>query len=216
MTETLEVVEPRDEEPLGLAPEVLDGALLGTELSPDEVAMVAGLVRKAKDQGLALTGPGGLLKSLTKTVLETALEEELSEHLGYDKHDPVGRNLGNSRNGYRSKTVVTDACGEAEIAVPRDREGSFEPQIVGKRQRWLTDLDQQDRRGDDRLVEPAVGEGLCGGVHRRDRRTWSETDRSATSPTTPRSGSTWTATRTSSGSGPAPVAGSRRSSGWPC
>ena len=141
MTKTLEVMEPRDEEPLGPAEE-LDGALLGTQLSPEEVAMVAGLVRKAKDQGLALTGPGGLLKSLTKTVLETALEEELSEHLGYDKHDPTGRNLGNSRNGYRSKTVVTDACGEVQIAVPRDREGSFEPQIVGKRQRRLTDLDQ--------------------------------------------------------------------------
>lgn len=141
MTETLDVVEPRDEQPL--AAEVVDeAALLETGLSPDEVAMVAGLVRKARDQGLALTGPGGLLKSLTKTVLETALEEELSEHLGYDKHDPVGRNLGNSRNGYRSKTVVTDACGEVQIAVPRDREGSFEPQIVGKRQRRLTDLDQ--------------------------------------------------------------------------
>jgi transposase-like protein len=135
-------VEPRDEEPLGPAPQVLDELLLDTGLSPDEVALVAGLVRRAKDQGLALTGPGGLLKSLTKTVLETALEEELSGHLGYDKHDPVGRNLGNSRNGYRSKTVVTDACGEVEIAVPRDREGSFEPQIVGKRQRRLTDLDQ--------------------------------------------------------------------------
>jgi len=142
MTKTLEVVEPRDEEPLGPAPQVLDESLLETGLSPDEVALVAGLVRRAKDQGLALTGPGGLLKSLTKTVLETALEEELSEHLGYDKHDPVGRNLGNSRNGYRSETVVTDACGEVEIAVPRDREGSFEPQIVGKRQRRLTDLDQ--------------------------------------------------------------------------
>jgi putative transposase len=68
--------------------------LLETGLSLDEVAMVAGLVRTAKDQGLALTGPGGLLQSLTKTVLETALEEELSERLGYDKHDPVGRNLG--------------------------------------------------------------------------------------------------------------------------
>ena len=143
MTKTLDGVEPRDEEPLVPAPEVLDEAgLLETGLSPDEVAMVAGLVRKARDQGLALTGPGGLLKSLTKTVLETALEEELSEHLGYDKHDPVGRNLGNSRNGYRSKTVVTDASGEVQIAVPRDRDGSFEPQIVGKRQRRLTDLDQ--------------------------------------------------------------------------
>jgi putative transposase len=96
---------------------LLHESLLEAGLSLDEVAMVAGLVGRAKDQWLALTGPGGLLKSLTTTVLETALEEEFSEHLGYDKHDPVGRDLGNSRNGHRSKTVVTDACGEVEIAV---------------------------------------------------------------------------------------------------
>ena len=72
MTERLVAVEPHDEEPLA-APQVLDESLLETGLSPDEVAMVAGLVRKAKDQGLALTGPGGLLKSLTKTVLELSL-----------------------------------------------------------------------------------------------------------------------------------------------
>ena len=112
MTETLDVVEPQDEEPLG-------PALEGAGLSPDAAALVAGLLRRAKDQGLALTGPDGLLKSLTKTVLETVLEEELSEHLGYDEHDPVGRNRGNSRNGYRSKTVVTDNCGQVQIAVPR-------------------------------------------------------------------------------------------------
>jgi len=106
MTERLVAVEPHDEEPLA-APQVLDESLLETGLSPDEVAMVAGLVRKAKDQGLALTGPGGLFKSLTKTVLETALEEELSEHLGYDKHDPVGRNLW-STPGWRSPTNPTD------------------------------------------------------------------------------------------------------------
>ena len=57
---------------------------------------------------MALTGPDGLLKALTKTVIETALDEEMAEHLGYDKHDPEGRNRGNSRNGKRSKTVVTD------------------------------------------------------------------------------------------------------------
>ena len=59
MTKTLEVVEPRDEEPLGPAPQVLDESLLETGLSPDEVALVAGLVRRAKDQGPALTGPAG-------------------------------------------------------------------------------------------------------------------------------------------------------------
>ncbi len=58
-----------------------------------------GLVRKAREQGVAVTGPGGLLKALTKTVIETALEEEMVDHLGYDKHDPAGRNRANSRNG---------------------------------------------------------------------------------------------------------------------
>jgi transposase-like protein len=99
------------------------------------------LVRQARAEGVALTGPGGLLKALNKTVIETALEEELADHLGYDKHDPVGRNRGNSRNGKRAKTVLTDA-GEVEIEVPRDRDGSFEPVIVAKRQRRLSNIDQ--------------------------------------------------------------------------
>ncbi len=74
-------------------------------------------------------------------MLETALEEELSEHLGYDKHDPGGRNGGNSRNGTRSKTVLTDV-GPVELDVPRDRDGTFEPAIVKKRQRRLDGVDQ--------------------------------------------------------------------------
>jgi transposase-like protein len=81
------------------------------------------------------------LTGLTKTVLETALDEELAEHLGYDKHDPVGRNGANSRNGTRSKTVLTDV-GPVELAVPRDRDGTFDPQIVKKRQRRLDGVDQ--------------------------------------------------------------------------
>jgi hypothetical protein len=88
-----------------------------------------------------LVGPSGLLTGLTKTVLETALEAELSEHLGYDKHGPVGRNRGNSRNGTRTKTVLT-AVGPVEIEVPRDRDGTFEPVIVRKRQRRLDGIDQ--------------------------------------------------------------------------
>jgi putative transposase len=75
-------------------------------------------------------------------VIETALEEEMSEHLGYDKHEPVGRNRGNSRNGKRSKTVLSDACGEVGIDVPRDRDGTFEPVIVKKRQRRLSEVDE--------------------------------------------------------------------------
>ena len=108
--------------------------------SPAELQLVAGLVRRAKADGVAMTGPDGLLKTLTKTVIETALQEEMTDHLGYGKHAVEGRNLGNSRNGTRSKTVVTDNCGEVEIAVPRDRDGSFAPQLIGKRQRRLSDL----------------------------------------------------------------------------
>jgi transposase-like protein len=76
-----------------------------------------------------------LLKSITKQVLEAALEEEMSEHVGYDKHAVEGRNGGNSRNGTRAKTVLTDNAGAVQVQVPRDRDGSFEPVMVKKRQR---------------------------------------------------------------------------------
>ncbi|GAA4996517.1 hypothetical protein GCM10023317_26170 [Actinopolymorpha pittospori] len=74
------------------------------------------------------------MNQLTGRVLETALEEELTEHLGYDGHDPAGRGSGNSRNGTRAKTVLT-AIGPVQIEVPRDTGGCFDPQIVRKRQR---------------------------------------------------------------------------------
>ena len=109
--------------------------------SAEELAAARELVRQARVEGVALTGPGGLLKALTKTVIETALDEEMAEHLGYDKHDPVGRNRGNSRNGKRAKAVLTDS-GEVGIQVPRDRDGSFEPVIVAKRQRRLSNIDE--------------------------------------------------------------------------
>ena len=75
---------------------------------------------------MELAGQNGLSNQLTKRVLETALEEEMAEHLGYDKHDPVGRNHGNSRNGVRAKTVLTD-IGPVEIEVPRDTDASVQP-----------------------------------------------------------------------------------------
>lgn len=99
------------------------------------------LVRTARARGVALTGPDGMLKALTKTVIETALDEEMSEHLGYDKHEVAGRNGGNSRNGVRTKTVLTDNVGPIQITVPRDRDGTFSPVIVAKRQRRLGDVD---------------------------------------------------------------------------
>src|SRR3954464_6911724 len=96
---------------------------------------------QAKEQGVELVGPNGLLNQLTKNVLETALDAEMAEHLGYDKHDSAGRGSGNSRNGSRSKTVFTE-IGPVEIEVPRDTNSSFDPVIVKKRQRRLTGVDE--------------------------------------------------------------------------
>lgn len=101
------------------------------------------LVRLAKEQGLSLTGPDGLLKQFTKSVLETALNEEMTEHLGHEKNRaPEDRESANVRNGTRPKTVLTEATGHVEIDVPRDREGTFEPVIVKKRQRRLNGVDE--------------------------------------------------------------------------
>jgi putative transposase len=76
-------------------------------------------------------------------VLETALGEELTEHLGHAKHqDEAGRASTNVRTGFRPKTVISDVVGEVTINVPRDREGTFEPRIVKKRQRRLGDVDE--------------------------------------------------------------------------
>jgi transposase-like protein len=107
----------------------------------DQQQLAEHLLAQAKEQGVDLVGPDGLLNQLTKKVLETALEEEMVEHLGYDKHDPVGRNRGNSRNGVRAKTVLTE-IGPVEIQVPRDVDASFTPQIVKKRQRRLSGVDE--------------------------------------------------------------------------
>src|SRR5436853_619996 len=90
--------------------------------SSDE-QLVRQLVDRARAEGLRLTGEGGLLGRLTKVVVESALEGEMDDHLGYGKHNPAGRNGGNSRNGARPKTLVTEA-GPVDIEVPRDREGN--------------------------------------------------------------------------------------------
>ncbi|WIV60859.1 IS256 family transposase [Amycolatopsis nalaikhensis] len=112
------------------------------QLSPEQAAAAA-MVAEARQRGLELTGPNGLLKLFTKNVLETALNEEMTEHLGHEKHRAErGRDSTNVRNGARKKTVLSDAAGEVEIEVPRDRESTFEPQIVKKRQRRLTDVDE--------------------------------------------------------------------------
>jgi transposase-like protein len=112
----------------------------GPELSAADEQVLRELTERARRGGLKLTGEGGLLGKLTKMVVEGALEGELDDHLGYGKHDPAGRDGGNSRNGHRAKTVLTDT-GPVEISVPRDRDSSFEPTMVAKRQRRLTGID---------------------------------------------------------------------------
>jgi putative transposase len=89
-----------------------------------------------------LIGENGLLKQLTKALLERALEAELTHHLGYEKHDPAGRGSGNSRNGTSKKALKGD-FGELELEVPRDRETEFEPKIVSKHQRRFEGFDDK-------------------------------------------------------------------------
>lgn len=109
--------------------------------SIDQRQLAEQLLAQAKEQGVDLVCPDGLLNRLTKNVLETALEAEMDDHLGYERHDPMGRNSGNSRNGTRSKTVLTE-IGPVEIDVPRDTDASFDPKIVRKRQRRLDGIDE--------------------------------------------------------------------------
>jgi putative transposase len=109
-------------------------------LSAADEQLLRELTERARAGGLKLTGEGGLLGRLTKMVVEGALEGEMDDHLGYERHDPAGRNSGKSRNGRRAKTVLTEA-GPVEISVPRDRDSSFEPKIVAKRQRRLTGVE---------------------------------------------------------------------------
>ena len=111
MTETLAGVSPSKSENLPEEPSLAEAAVTGAsvadpvatevlnpaEPSEEELAIARELVRSARGRGVAMTGPGGMLKALTKTVIETALEEEMAKHLGYDKHDALGRNRGIDR-----------------------------------------------------------------------------------------------------------------------
>src|SRR5215212_632884 len=108
-----------------------------------------GIDPKLVDQLLAdykkpeqIIGENGLLKQLTKALLERAMNAELDEHLGYDKHDPAGYNSGNSRNGTTKKKLKGD-FGEIELETPRDRNGTFEPKIVPKGQTRFTGFDEK-------------------------------------------------------------------------
>ena len=94
-------------------------------------AVIDELMSRVDAEGAELLGPDGLLNQMTKAVLERALDEELSDHLGYEKGDPIGRGSGNSRNGTTSKKLHTDV-GTIDLDVPRDRNGSFTPKMVPK------------------------------------------------------------------------------------
>lgn len=107
-----------------IKPEVLDELLKGVKTQDD------------------LAGPGGLLKQITKALVERMLAGELTHHLGYEKHDAADSSNGNTRNG-KSRKTLKGQSGEMEIAVPRDRNGSFEPQVVRKHQTRWDGLDQQ-------------------------------------------------------------------------
>lgn len=126
------------EERAGQDAETVSAAVL---LDGLDEQLIDRLVVQARAQGVKLAGEGGLLAALTKRLLESALDGEITDHLGYERHDPAGRDGGNSRNGTRSKTVLTE-IGPVQIEVPRDRDGSFEPQLVRKRQRRLTGVDE--------------------------------------------------------------------------
>src|SRR3954471_11244852 len=120
--------------------DTLDG-MAAHEEELDQQQLAEQLLAQAKERGVELVGPNGLLNQLTKNVLETALDAEMSEHLGYDKHDCAGCGSGNSRNGTRSKTVFTE-IGKVELEVPRDTNGTVDPVLVRKRQRRLTGIDE--------------------------------------------------------------------------
>ena len=140
MTDTMDVIECTDRVTSGPARQVEPGPgeVLTASIGTEELA--AELVARAGSEWVSLVGPGGLLSGLTKAVLEAALEGELTDHVGYQPYDPAGHHSGNSRNGTRPKTVITDV-GPIEINVPRDRAGTFEPVIVPKRARRLGGVD---------------------------------------------------------------------------
>jgi transposase-like protein len=117
---------------------VLAAAGLPAEVDPRR-AWAQALVERARSEGVALTGEDGLLTGMVREVLQAGLDVEMTEHLGYEHYEPVGRNSGNSRNGSYPKTVKTDV-GPVELRVPRDREGTFEPVTVPKHVRRLEGL----------------------------------------------------------------------------
>ena len=121
-------------------PRVIDGLPPGLrERLPD--ALIDELLAGAQTEQ-EIVGPGGLLAGLTKRLVERAMEVELTDHLGYEPHQEPTGGTGNTRNGSMSKTLITEQ-GEVAINTPRDRAGTFEPQIVRKRQRRFEGFDDK-------------------------------------------------------------------------
>jgi putative transposase len=110
---------------MGIDPKLIDQLLADHGKRPQDIA-----------------GENGLLKELTKALVERAMKAELTDHLGYEKHDPASHHSGNSRNGNSRKKLIGD-FGELEIETPRDRNGSFEPKIVAKNQTRWTGFDDK-------------------------------------------------------------------------
>ncbi len=111
------------------------------ELTDKQQALLEELLKDFKGDARDIFGEGGLLKTIGKRALEAALEGEMTHHLGYPPHDPSGRGSGNSRNGRTAKRLESES-GSLDLEVPRDRNGSFEPRIVEKRQRRVAGLDE--------------------------------------------------------------------------
>src|SRR3954470_21798946 len=132
--DTVEVGRPR-REPEG--PQFLDSE------------QAEALIEQAREQGVELLGDNGLLKQMTKAVLERALAEELTDHLGYEVGDPAGQGSGNSRNGYTPKRLLTEA-GTVELEVPRDGAGTHEQKFM-REGSAASGRDRQDR---DRPLRP--------------------------------------------------------------
>lgn len=116
----------------------MDRGEVGMAIRKEIVDELLASYKKPED----LTGPEGILRQLTSALVERALAAEMTEHLGYEKHDPTGRGSGNSRNGTSEKTLKTET-GELRIEVPRDRNASFEPQLVKKRQTHFDGFDDK-------------------------------------------------------------------------
>src|SRR4051795_12678541 len=120
---------------------MFSGKRIGERMAID-TKMIDKLLAEHGHRPQDIAGENGLLKQLTKAVLERAMQAELSDHLGYEKHDPVGYKSGNSRNGKTKKKLKGD-FGEIDLETPRDRNGTFEPKIVEKHQTRFTGFDDK-------------------------------------------------------------------------